>query len=130
MDEAIEQRVMETNERIAVMETEMKEKDQQITLLKDEMQQMKEVNNEMKEMKNAMQQQMTNMQSQLAALMRQMGHRVPSEHQSARQPTIDPSDNDEDGDLGLDDLIPILLFLFLLLTLLYRINFCTTLTYG
>ena len=56
VDEAVEQRVMETNERIAVMETEMKEKDQQITLLKDEMQQMKEVNNEMKEMKNAMQQ--------------------------------------------------------------------------
>ena len=70
VDEAVEQRVIETNERIAVMETEMKEKDQQITLLKDEMQQMKEVNNEMKEMKNAMQQQMTNMQSQLAALMR------------------------------------------------------------
>ena len=39
----------------------MKEKDQHITLLKDKMQQMKEVNNEMKEMKNAMQQQMTNM---------------------------------------------------------------------
>ena len=55
VDEAVEQRVMETNERIAVMETEMKEKDQQITLLNDEMQQMKEVNNEMKEMKNAMQ---------------------------------------------------------------------------
>ena len=49
VDEAFEQRVMETNERIAVMETEMKEKDQQITLLKDEMQQMKEVNNEMKD---------------------------------------------------------------------------------
>ena len=47
---------METNERIAVMETEMKEKDHQITLLNDEMQQMKEVNNEIKEMKNAMQQ--------------------------------------------------------------------------
>ena len=56
VDEAVEQRVMETNERIAVMETKMKENDQQITLLKDEMQQMKEVNNEMKEMKNAMQQ--------------------------------------------------------------------------
>ena len=28
VDEAVEQRVMETNERIAVMETEMKEKDQ------------------------------------------------------------------------------------------------------
>ena len=70
VDEEVEQRVMETNERIAVMETEMKEKDQQITILKDELQQMKEVmNNEMKEMKNAMQQQMTNMQSQLAALM-------------------------------------------------------------
>ena len=69
VDEAVEQRVMETNERIAVMETEMKEKDQQITLLNDEMPQMKEANNEMKEMKNAMQQQMTNMKSQLAALM-------------------------------------------------------------
>ena len=80
VDEAVEQRVMETNERIAVMETKMKEKDQQIILLKDEMQQMKEVNNEMKEMKNAIQQQMTNMQSQLAALMLQMGHRVPAEH--------------------------------------------------
>ena len=33
----------------------MKEKDQHITLLKDEMQQMKETNNEMKEMKNEMQ---------------------------------------------------------------------------
>ena len=33
----------------------MKEKDQHITLSKDEMHQMKEVNNEMKEMKNAMQ---------------------------------------------------------------------------
>ena len=38
VDEVVEQPVMETNERIAVMETEMKEKDQQITLLKDEMQ--------------------------------------------------------------------------------------------
>ena len=55
VDEAVEQRIMETNERIAVMETKMKEKDHQITLLKDEMQQMKEVNNEMKEMKNALQ---------------------------------------------------------------------------
>ena len=63
VDEAVKQRVMETNKRIVVMETEMKEKDQQITLLKDEMQQMKEVNNEMKEMKNAMQHQITNMQS-------------------------------------------------------------------
>ena len=37
VDEAVEQRVIETNERIVVMETEMKEKDQQLTLLKDEM---------------------------------------------------------------------------------------------
>ena len=37
VDEAVEQRVMKTNERIAVMETEMKKKDQKITLLKDEM---------------------------------------------------------------------------------------------
>ena len=80
----------------------MKEKDQQITLLKDEMHQIKEVNNEMKEMKNAMQQQMTNMQSQLAALMRQMGHRVPAEHPPIGQPTTDPPANDEDDDLGLD----------------------------
>ena len=64
------------------------------------MQQMKEVKNEMKEMKNAMQQQMTNMQSQLAALMRQMGHRVPTEHSPAGQPTTDPPGNDEDD--GLD----------------------------
>ena len=67
------------------------------------MQQMKEANNEMKEMKNAMQQQMTNMQSQLAALMRQMGHRVPTEHPPVGQPTTDPPANDEDDDLGLDD---------------------------
>ena len=108
----------------------MKEKDQQITLLNDEMQQMKEVNNEMKEMKNAMQQQMTNMQSRLAALMRQMGHRVPTEHPPAEQPTTDPPANDEDDDLGLDDQRPMLLFLFLLLTLLYQINLCIALTYG
>ena len=37
VDEAVEQRVMETNERIAVTETKMKENDQHITLLKDEM---------------------------------------------------------------------------------------------
>ena len=94
---------METNERIAVMEIETKEKDQQITLLNDEMQQMKEVNNKMKEMKNAMQQQMTNTQLQLVALMRHMGHRVLTEHPPAGQPTIDPPANDEDDDLGLDD---------------------------
>ena len=58
---------------------------------------------QMKEMKNAMQQQMTNMQSRLAALMRQMGHRVPTEHPPAEQPTTDPPANDEDDDLGLDD---------------------------
>ena len=40
---------MKKNKRIAVMETKMKEKDQQITLLKDDMQQMKEMNNEMQQ---------------------------------------------------------------------------------
>ena len=38
-----------------------------------------------------------------AALMRQMGHQVPTEHPLVGQPTTDPPADDEDDDLGLDN---------------------------
>ena len=64
---------------------------------------MKEVNNEMKEMKNGNATTNAQYAVTVSGLDATDGHRVPTEHPPAGQPTTDPPANDEDDDLGLDD---------------------------